>query len=69
MSPRPDIAFADFGTIWLLRGETPKGQEWVTRKINAANLTSIGGAIAVERRFATGIVAGAQNDGLRVVLR
>lgn len=69
MSPRPDIAFADFGTVWLLRGETPKGQEWVTRKINAANLTSIGGAIAIDCRFAIGVIAGAQDDGLTTVLR
>ena len=62
----PDIRFEDHGTIWLIRGKTSAGEEWLAENVQAE--TFFGGAIVAEHRFVSDIIAGAQAEGLVVDL-
>lgn len=63
---KPDILFANHGSIWLMRGNTPAGNDWIAEKVNTEDAISLGGAIAVEHRYAWPIADGAVADGLTV---
>lgn len=60
-----DLTCVNHGSIILLRGETPAGQEWLRERIDADAQTWCG-AIAVEPRYVGAIIEGALNDGLEV---
>lgn len=60
----PDIKGTNHGSIWLVRGHTPAGEEWLNA--NVEFLQWFGGAGVVEWRYAGDILHGAQNDGLTV---
>jgi len=60
----PDLSVENHGSIFLLRGNTDAGREWISEHIVSA-LTWCG-AIVVEHRFIDDIVVGASEDGLEV---
>jgi len=64
---RADLRVADHGSIFLLRGETPAGRDWIGENIPGDAMT-FGPAIVVEHRYILDIVQGAMNDGLEVTL-
>jgi hypothetical protein len=61
----PDLSVQNHGSIFLLRGETEEGRDWISDHI-PSDAQSWGGAIVVEHRYIDDIVAGAMNDGLEV---
>lgn len=62
---KPDLKVTGGGSIFLLRGVTARGREWIDQNISQ-DRTEFGGAIVVEHRYITDIVIGARRDGLRV---
>lgn len=59
-----DIIAANHGSIWLLRGGTPAGTEWLDEHV--AFEQYLGNAGVVEWRYVEDILHGAHNDGLNV---
>ena len=60
----PDIRAQDHGTIWLLAGKTPLGEEWINDHVAFEHF--FGGAGVVEWRYIAAILNGARDDGLTV---
>lgn len=60
-----DLSIQNEGSIFLLRGVTDAGKQWIEEHIPVDAMT-FGGAIVVEHRFIEDIAAGAINDGLEV---
>lgn len=61
----PDLTITNHGSIILLRGETPAGQDWLSEHIDS-EAQGWCGAIVVEPRYIGAIINGAINDGLEV---
>jgi dipeptidase len=62
---KPDLVFADHGSIWLMTFGTPAGQEWIADHM-PDHAQRLGNAIAIEFRYVADIIVGAQGDGLTV---
>jgi hypothetical protein len=60
-----DIVFLNHGSIFLLRAETPVGEEWLSEHISPDAMTW-GGSIVVEPRYVDDIAYGAADAGLTV---
>lgn len=58
----PDIQFADHGSLVLLTPLTPAGAAWTDD--NLADAMRFGGSVAVDRRYASDVLMGADDDGL-----
>lgn len=58
-------AEAPFSTIYLVTPLTEAGREWISENVSD-DATWFGGALAVEHRYITDLVAGMQGDGLEV---
>lgn len=61
----PDLIVSDQGSIFLLRGATDAGKDWIADHI-PADAQSWCGDIVVEHRYIGAIVEGAIADGLVV---
>lgn len=61
----PDIRVQCEGTIFLVRGLTPRGTDWINEHLDPDGMTW-GRSRVVEHRYITDIVNGALNAGLRV---
>ncbi len=64
--PVPDVVIQDEGTIFLVRGQSVAGAEWIVEHL-PDDAMRFGGAIVVEHRFIDDIVNGMQADGLTVL--
>jgi hypothetical protein len=62
---KPDLTFADHGSVCLLKANTDAGATWIEEHIPEDAMTWAG-AIVVEPRYVDGIAAGAMGDGLTV---
>lgn len=60
----PDIRLENHGSIWLMRGKSDAGQQWIDDNVNV--LQWFGGAAVVEWRYAGDIARGASEAGLEV---
>jgi hypothetical protein len=60
-----DLSITDHGSIFLLRGLSEAGQDWIAEHI-PADAQCFAGAIAVEHRYIRDIAEGAVADGLTV---
>jgi hypothetical protein len=60
-----DLTVENHGSIFLLRGESDLGREWIAEHIPEDAMT-FGSAIAIEHRYIGAIVDGAVADGLEV---
>lgn len=63
--PKPDLIVVDQGSIFLLRGATDAGEEWIVEHI-PAEAQRWCGDIVVEHRYIGAIIDGAMNDGLEI---
>lgn len=61
-----DIGVEDHGSIFLLRPRTARAIEWLRRAVGEESVWWAG-ALVVEHRYLTNIVAGAIEAGLEVV--
>lgn len=59
-----DIRLENHGSLFLMRGTSPAGEEWIAD--NVAVEQHFGGAAVVEWRYAADIVNGARADGISV---
>jgi hypothetical protein len=60
-----DLAFSNHGSIFLVRGNTQAGQDWL-RETAPEDAQFMGDAMAVEPRFVEGVVQAAEDAGLSV---
>jgi hypothetical protein len=60
-----DLSVQNHGAIFLLRGQTEAGRDWISEHI-PSDAQRWSGAIVIEHRYIDNIVAGAMNDGLEV---
>lgn len=60
-----DLSVQNHGSIFLLRGETEAGRDWIAEHI-PDDAQTWNGSIVVEHRYISDIVAGATNDGMEV---
>jgi hypothetical protein len=63
----PDLEVQDEGSIFLLRPLTDTGAEWIGEHLVSEDAQWFGEALCVEHRFIADIVAGAIENGLRVI--
>ena len=66
--PRPstvDVAISAGGTVYLFHLVTPRARAWVEEHISDDH-QMLGTSLAVEHRYAAGLAAGMQDDGLIV---
>ena len=64
---RPDIIVENGGSIFILRGRTDVGREWIEAHCDEGNFNQLGeGARLVEHRYIGPIIGGAIGDGLVV---
>jgi len=61
-----DIAFENHGSIVLIRGASPAGQEWLDANVGDDETQYFGNAIAAEPRYVEGIAQGAIEAGLEI---
>lgn len=62
-----DITVDCCGTIYLLRGVSDAGKEWIEENVTQNEETQYwNGAIVVEHRFIADIIEGARQDGLTI---
>lgn len=62
---KADFAVENHGTIFLLRPLTPAASEWIDNNL-PEDCTEFAGAVVVEHRYITEIVAALECDGLNV---
>ena len=63
--PQPDFLVSNHGTLFLLEPLTDDALAWVDEYLPADH-SLWGSAVIVEHRYVADIVAGIQDDGLRV---
>lgn len=65
-----DIRVANHGSILILNGITPAGEEWLSEHCSdeAGEVQTWGGGIVVEPRYVNDIINGAIAEGLEVSL-
>jgi predicted thioesterase len=63
---KADLAVQNEGTLFLLRGISDAGREWVEKHL-PDDVQTWGDAVIVEHRYIEPIVTGAIADGLQVV--
>ena len=69
-SPPADITVQNEGSIFILRGRTDTGRNWIEDHCDEGDYNPFGhGARLVEHRYIADIVEGAAGDGLRVEVR
>jgi hypothetical protein len=61
----PDLLVHGYGSIYLLRATSKRGQQWLDAHI-CYDHQEWAGAIVVEHRYVVDIVAGAREAGLEV---
>jgi hypothetical protein len=62
---RTDIYVEDHGSVWLFRPITDAGKEWL-KNTAPEDTQFLGNAMAVEPRYAGGVIHAAKSDGLEV---
>lgn len=62
--PQADVEVSDHGTIVLFRPLTEACRAWIAENV-AEEAMWFGGALAVEHRYARGLVEGMIENGLR----
>lgn len=67
MSASPDIRAENHGSLWLVRGRSLPGQEWLREHVAFEQF--FGGAGVVEWRYIQDILTGAREDGLQVEIQ
>jgi hypothetical protein len=66
-SPPADITVQNEGSIFILRGRTNAGKDWIEERCDEGDYNPFGtGARLVEHRYIGDIVRGAIRDGLVV---
>ncbi len=66
-SPPVDITVQGEGSIFVLRGQTDAGKDWIEEHCDEGDFNPFGaGARLVEHQYIGAIVAGAISDGLVV---
>ncbi|TMQ46881.1 MAG: hypothetical protein E6K73_14490 [Candidatus Eisenbacteria bacterium] len=69
-SPPADITVQNEGSIYILRGRTDIGKDWIEEHCQEGDYNPFGeGARLVEHRYIADIVEGAAGDGLRVEMQ
>ena len=69
-SPPADITVQNEGSIYILRGRTDIGKDWIEEHCQEGDYNPFGeGARLVEHRYIADIVGGAAGDGLRVEMQ
>jgi hypothetical protein len=63
----PDIRIETHGTIALIRGHTPAGEEWLREHVAFEHF--FGGAGVAEPRFVNDIIDGASRANLELEIR
>ena len=67
---RVDITVQNEGSIFILRGRSDAGRDWIEEHCQEGDYNPFGeGARLVEHRYIGDIIEGAQADGLRVAAR
>ena len=66
MPAKPDFTVADHGTVFILYKNTKQAREWADEHIDPNAPTWGLNGIAVEHRYISQIIVGAQDDGLTV---
>jgi hypothetical protein len=61
-----DIGIVDHGSVVILKGRSPEGQQWLEQNISPDALRWGGGFVA-EPRYVDAIVQGAISDGMGVM--
>lgn len=61
-----DLKVEDHGSIFLLRGATQVGKDWLDENVQRAGYQPNSSFLVVEHRYIEAIIVGAINDGLTV---
>ena len=61
-----DLQVENHGSIFLFRPLTDEGRVWLDENTETEGWQWLGGALAVEHRYAADLAYGAQADGLEV---
>jgi hypothetical protein len=65
----PDIIVEHHGSVALIRAGTQAGTDWIESNVAYEGWQKFGFAVAADPRLALNVVAGAQEEGLEVVVR
>lgn len=63
---RPDVEVNDCGSVVMFAPMTAEAQQWVDTNVGLESWQWLGGAFAVEHRYADDLIEGMLNDGLVV---